>query len=114
MNAKEANIILRQKVRTELALLHRRLVAQKPQEVLDRAYEFATKSDMVTLINETEFSAEQAKAMLGKPKLLDSLFKEYGNHSSNSMDVLVAFVNDKADEYAAGNQNKASRAAGAR
>ena len=114
MDTREVNIILRKKARTELTLLRKQLLAQSPQEVLDRAYEYATKSDMVTLINETEFSAKQARALLRRPRLLDSLFKEYGNHSSNSMDVLVAFVNDKADEYAAGNQNKASRAAGAR
>ena len=37
---------------------------------------------------------------------LDSLFKEYGNHSSNSMDVLVSFMMDKADEYVAFGQSK--------
>lgn len=114
MNAKEANIILRQKVRTELALLRRRLVAQSPQAVLDRAYEYATKSDMVTLINETEFAAEQARAMLSKPKLLDCLFKEYGNHSSNSMDVLVSFMTDKAEEYAVADAAKQHRGNDAR
>ena len=101
MDKREVNIILRKKARTELTMLRKQLLAKSPQEVLDRAYEFATKFDMVTLINETEFSAKQARAMLGKPKLLDCLFKDYGNHSSNSMDVLVSFMTDKAEEYAA-------------
>ena len=61
---------------------------------------------MVSLINETEFTAKQARALLRRPRLLDSLFKEYGNHSSNSMDVLVSFMMDKADEYVASGQNK--------
>lgn len=100
MNARETNIILRQKVRTELAAFRRKLLSQNQQYVLDHACEYATKTDMVTLINETEFSADEARAMLTKPKLLDALFKEYGNHSSNSMDVLVCFMKDKAEEFA--------------
>ena len=114
MDTKEVNIILRKKARTELTILRKQLLAQSPQAVLDRAYEYATKSDMVSLINETEFSAKQASALLRRPRLLDSLFKEYGNHSSNSMDVLVSFMMDKADEYADAGQNKAVRNAGVR
>ena len=101
MDTREVNIILRKKARAELTILRKQLLAKSPQEVLDRAYEYATKSDMVTLINETEFSSEQAKALLRRPRLLNSLFKEYGNHSSNSMDVLVSFMMDKAEEYTA-------------
>ena len=109
MDTREVNIILRKKARTELTILRKQLLAQSPQIVLDRAYEYATKSDMVTLINETEFAAEQARAMLSKPKLLDCLFKEYGNHSSNSMDVLVSFMTDKAEEYAVADAAKQHR-----
>ena len=114
MDTREVNIILRKKARTELTILRKQLLAQSPQAVLDRAYEYATKSDMVSLINETEFTAKQASALLRRPRLLDSLFKEYGNHSSNSMDVLVSFMMDKADEYADAGQNKAVRNAGVR
>ena len=88
MDTREVNIILRKKARAELTILRKQLLAKSPQEVLDRAYEYATKSDMVSLINETEVTATQARALLRRPRLLDSLFKEYGNHSSNSMDVL--------------------------
>ena len=46
MDTREVNIILRKKARTELTLLRKQLLAQSPQVVLDRAYEYATKSDM--------------------------------------------------------------------
>lgn len=109
MNARETNIILRQKVRTELAAFRRRLLSQSQQYVVDHAYEYATKMDMVTMINETEFSAEEARAMLTKPKLLDALFKDYGDHSSNSMDVLVYFMKDKAEEFAGQYMDRVNR-----
>ena len=53
---------------------------------------------MATLINETDFSAKQASALLRRPRLLDSLFKGYSDHSSNTMDVRVSFMMDKAEE----------------
>jgi len=114
MDTREVNIILRKKARAELMILRKQLLAQTPQAILDRAYEYATKSDMVSLINETEFTAKQASALLRRPRLLDSLYKEYGNHSSNSMDVLVSFMTDKADEYAADSQNRTTRSNNAR
>ena len=45
MDTREVNIILRKKARTELTILRKQLLAQSPQAVLDRAYEYATKSD---------------------------------------------------------------------
>ena len=114
MDTREVNINLRKKARAELMILRKQLLAQTPQAILDRAYEYATKSDMVSLINETEFTAKQASALLRRPRLLDSLYKEYGNHSSNSMDVLVSFMTDKADEYAADSQNRTTRSNNAR
>ena len=84
MDTKEVNIILRKKARTELTILRKQLLAQSPQIVLDRAYEYATKSDMVSLINETEFTAKQARALLRRPRLLDSLFKHRGKQQTGS------------------------------
>ncbi len=114
MNAKEANVILRQKVRAELSKFRRHLLSQSQQTVLDHAYEYATKSDMVTIIHETEFTLSEAKGLLSRPGLLDAIFKEYGNHSSNSMDVLVSFISDKAEEYANTSQAASIRSTGAR
>ena len=114
MNAKELNVILRTKARTELSIFRRHLLSQSPQTVLDNAYAYVTKSDMVAIINETEFTEAEAKALLSCPKLLDSLFKEYGNHSSNSMDVLVSFITDKAEEYAKSQPKSTSRNIGVR
>lgn len=114
MNAKEANVILRQKVRAELSKFRRHLLSQSQQTVLDHAYEYATKSDMVTIIHETEFTLSEAKGLLSRPGLLDAIFKEYGNHSSNSMDVLVSFISDKAEDYVNAPQAVSIRSTGAR
>ena len=101
MNTREINIILRQKVRTELTALRRKLLSKSQQFVLDHAKEYATKADIVMLINNTEFYAEDARAMLSKPKLLDALFKEYNKASNNNTDALITFMKQKSEAFAA-------------
>lgn len=100
MNARETNIILRQKVRTELNALKRKLLSKSQQYVLDHAKEYAIKADIVLLINKTEFPLEEARAMLSKPRLLDALYKEYSKNSSNNTDVLINFMKQKSDTFA--------------
>lgn len=104
MNEKETNIFLRQKVRTELKLFRKKLLSWSQREVLDHACEYAVKSDLVMLICKSEFSEDHARILLSKPKLLDLLFKEYCNHSSNSMDALAHFVIDIAEQLAEAGQ----------
>ena len=99
MNARETNIILRQQVRTELNALRRKLLSKSQQYVLDHAKEYAMKADIVSLINKTEFSLEEARAMLSKPKLLDALFKEYCKASGNNTDILVSFMKERSDAF---------------
>ena len=101
MNARETNIILRQKARTELTALRRKLLSKSQQYVLDHAKEYAMKADIVMLINKTEFSLEEARDMLTKPKLLDAIFKEFNKESSNNMDALASFMKRKSVLFAA-------------
>ena len=110
MNTRETNTILRQKVRTELTALRRKLLSKSQQFVLDHAKEYATKADIVMLINKTEFDAEEARAMLSKPKLLDALFKEYNKASNNNTDALITFMKQKSKAFAAEYLNRVNGA----
>ena len=101
MNTRETNIILRQKVRTELTALRRKLLSKSQQFVLDHAKEYATKADIVMLISKTDFDLEEARAMLTKPRLLDALFKEYSKASNNNTDAIISFMKQKSEAFAA-------------
>ena len=81
--------------------MRRKLLSKSQQFVLDHAKEYATKADIVMLINKTEFDAEEARAMLSKPKLLDALFKEYNKASNNNTDALITFMKQKSEAFAA-------------
>ena len=39
---------------------------------------------------------------------MDAIYKDYGESSSNSLDVLVSFIEDKADELLSANQANAA------
>ena len=74
------------------------LLKQQPEEILNHAYEYATKADILAIMETTDLDEAQANALLTLDDPLDAVFKEFGDSSSNSMDVLVSFIEDKADE----------------
>lgn len=100
MNVTEPHVALHEKMREELADFTNWLILQPPAVILEHAFEYATKTDIVSVIEDFRLYPEAAKAMLSQPDLLDSIWKEYGDSSSNSMDVLVSFITDKAEELA--------------
>ena len=83
------------------------LLKQQPEEILNHAYEYATKADILAIMETTDLDDAQANALLALDDPLDAVFKEFGDSSSNSMDVLVSFIEDKADELVSLNQSQA-------
>ena len=83
------------------------LLKQHPEEILNHAYEYATKADILAVMETTDLDEAQANALLALDDPLDAVYKEFGDSSSNSMDVLVSFIEDKADELVSLNQSQA-------
>ena len=83
------------------------LLKQQLEEILNHAYEYATKADILAIMETTDLDDAQAKGLLALDDPLDAVFKEFGDSSSNSMDVLVSFIEDKADELVSLNQSQA-------
>ena len=80
------------------------LLKQQPEEILNHAYEYATKADILAIMETTDLEEIQASALLSLDDPLDAVYKEFGDSPSNSMDVLVSFIEDKADELVSLNQ----------
>ena len=83
------------------------LLKQQPEAILNHAYEYATKADILAVMETTNLDEAQANALLTLDDPLDAVFKEYGDSTSNSMDVLVSFIEDKADGLISMNQSQA-------
>ena len=108
MDAIELNAALYAKMEEELTDFANWLLKQPPEVILNHAIEYAAKFDIVSIMETTDLSAEKARALLSLEEPLDAIYKDYGESSSNSLDVLVSFIEDKADELLSANQANAA------
>ena len=108
MDAIELNAALYAKMEAEMTDFANWLLKQPPEVILNHAIEYATKFDIVSIMETTDLSAEKARALLSLEEPLDAIYKDYGESSSNALDVLVSFIEDKADELLSANQANAA------
>ena len=108
MDAIELNAALYAKMEAEMTDFANWLLKQPPEVILNHAIEYATKFDIVSIMETTDLSVEKARALLSLEEPLDAIYKDYGESSSNSLDVLVSFIEDKADELLSANQANAA------
>ena len=108
MHAIELNAALYAKMEAEMTDFANWLLKQPPEVILNHAIEYATKFDIVSIMETTDLSEEKARALLSLEEPLDAIYKDYGESSSNSLDVLVSFIEDKADELLSANQANAA------
>ena len=108
MDAIELNAALYAKMEEELTDFANWLLKQPPEVILNHAIEYAAKFDIVSIMETTELSADKARALLSMEEPLDAIFKDYDDSPQNSLDVLVSFIQDKADELLSANQANAA------
>ena len=108
MDAIELNAALYAKMEEELTDFANWLLKQPPEVILNHAIEYAAKFDIVSIMETTELSADKARALLSLEEPLDAIFKDYDDSPQNSLDVLVSFIQDKADELLSANQANAA------
>lgn len=100
MTTEKLTKALYKKMENELEQFTNWLLTQPPQVILDHVFEYATKCDILSIFEDFHLAPKAAEALLNLDKPMDAVWQEYGNSSSNSMDVLVSFVFDKAEELA--------------
>ena len=108
MNVEQLNATLFTKMNNEMQDFADWLLKQAPEVILNHAIEYATKFDILSVMEVTDLSEDQARALLTLEEPLDTIYKSYDGSSSNSMDVLVSFIEDKADEMVSDNAANAA------
>ena len=108
MTTEELNPALYDKMNEEMKQYVNWLLKQPPEVILNNAIEYAAKFDIVSIMEVTELSADEARALLSLEEPLDAVFKDYDDSPQNSLDVLVSFIQDKADELLSANQANAA------
>ena len=108
MTTEELNQALYDKMNEEMKQYANWLLKQPPEVILNNAIEYATKFDIVSIMETTELSTDEARALLSMEEPLDAIYKDYEGSPQNSLDVLVSFIQDKADELVSANQANAA------
>lgn len=73
------------------------LKGQNPQEILDHAYEYTIREDILMAMEELDLPENQAAALLASPSPLADVYKEFSNRETPYMDVVRDSIEQRAE-----------------
>lgn len=94
MNAKDQ---LLEKMQQEQARYRDWLIAQPPEEILNHAYEYSVREDIIMAAEEITLTAAQAQALLDSPAPLADVYKDFGRVETDYMSIIVQCIEEHAD-----------------
>ena len=74
------------------------LLTQPPEEILNHAYEYTVREDIVLAMEYHDISDEQAKALLSSPAPLDEIFRDFEQIEGDHMDVIRGCIETRAND----------------
>lgn len=74
------------------------LLSQSPEEILNHAYEYTIREDIVLAMEYRDLNDAQAKALLSSPAPLDEIFRAFETIESDHMDVIRSCIETRADD----------------
>ena len=98
MTNEELNMRLYDKLTDEQKTFKEWLLTQPPEEILNHAYEYVVREDIVLAMEEYDVSDEQAKALLASPAPLDEIFREFEKQETDYMDTIRNCIDSRADK----------------
>ena len=96
MNRQELNDALYEKMAAEQATFRNWLKSQSAEVVLDHAYEYTIREDILMAMEELALSERQAELMLASPSPLADVFKEFRDMETEHMDNVRFAVENRA------------------
>lgn len=73
------------------------LIAQPPEEILNHAYEYSVREDIIMAAEEIDLTAAQAQALLKSPSPLADVYKDFGRVETDYMSIIVQCIEERAD-----------------
>jgi len=96
----DLNVEIYERASAEQSKFKEWLMTQLPEEILNHAYEYSTREDILMALEEYEFNREQAEAILGKESVLDAIYHEFGKVETEHMTDIRDCIGNYADETA--------------
>ena len=98
MNTNDLNTALYEKMAAEQDKYRDWLKSQPPAEVLNHAYEYTVREDIVMAMEELELTAAQAQALLESPTPLADVYRYFEKLETGYMDVIRDSIENRADD----------------
>ncbi len=98
MNTNDLNTALYEKMAAEQDKYRDWLKSQPPAEVLNHAYEYTIREDIVMAMEELELTATQAQALLDSPRPLADVYHYFEKLETGHMDVVRDSIENRADD----------------
>ena len=101
MTNEELNTALYKKMFAEQEQFKDWLLTQPPQEILNHAYEYTMREDILLSLEYNDLTDSQAAALLASPTPLDDLFHQYEKMESSHMEEVWACFENRAEQVKA-------------
>lgn len=98
MNTNDLNTALYEKMAAEQDKYRGWLKSQSPEEVLNHAYEYTIREDIVMAMEELELTDAQAQALLESPSPLADVYRYFEKLETGHMDVIRDSIENRADD----------------
>ena len=98
MNTNDLNTALYEKMAAELDKYRDWLKSQSPAEVLNHAYEYTVREDIVMAMEQLELTDAQAQALLDSPTPLADVYRYFEKLETGYMDVIRDSIENRADD----------------
>ena len=97
MDAEKLTTALYEKMKAEQDSYRAWLVAQPPEKILDHAYEYTIREDILVAL-ERDLTAPQAEVLLASPTPLADLYRDWSKQETSYMDNIRDTIENRADE----------------
>ena len=101
MTVEECNTALYEKLFESQEKLRGWLLSQPPEEILNHAYEYTMREDILLSLEYNDLTARQAQALLAMDDPLDELFHHMEQRESGQMEFVLRCMEAKGDELIA-------------
>lgn len=99
MANKELNKALFKKMGAENQQFQKWLISQSKEEILNHAFEYITKNDILMAVEGNTLSDEQVLALLQSPSPLEDAYKEFKEIEFDLMDDIQNIMKDLANDW---------------
>lgn len=88
-----------EKMRVEQSAYCLWLTAQPPEEILNHAYEYSVREDIIMETEEMNLTPAQVRALLKSPALLADVYKDFAKLETDYMSIVAQCIEDRADIF---------------